>query len=152
MTPKPPEPSASHAYGIFCGQINQDSAKRIMEHVVIAIKNDRTHLHILLQSLGGFIGPAISLYNFLRSAPVHTTFYNIGALESAAVIVYLGATKRLTSARATFVIHRSRNSPESATAIQLEYIAQTLRVDDQRTESILRDHITLSDKEWASLN
>jgi len=50
------------------------------------------------------------------------------------------------------MIHRSHSSPSGATAAKLEDIARSLRIDDARTEAILRNHIQLSPEQWERLN
>jgi ATP-dependent Clp protease protease subunit len=72
-------------------------------------------------------------------------------VQSIAVIAYLGAKKRKTSARALFMMHRTIHSPQLATAARLQTITEGLRLDDQRTESILREHLTLTEAQWAQL-
>jgi ATP-dependent protease ClpP protease subunit len=71
---------------------------------------------------------------------------------SIAAIAFLGASKRKTSARATFMIHRTTASPQSASAGRLHSVAESVVFDDQRTEAILKSHFNLSPEEWADLD
>jgi hypothetical protein len=50
------------------------------------------------------------------------------------------------------MIHRSHSSPQNATAVKLEDIARSLRIDDARTEAILRNHIKLTVEQWGRLD
>ena len=49
------------------------------------------------------------------------------------------------------MLHRSHNSPQFATATKLEKIVETLNVDDERTEIILKAHVKMPDKLWEQL-
>jgi ATP-dependent Clp protease protease subunit len=106
----------------------------------------------MFQSHGGFIGDGIALYNFYRAFTTPLTLYNTGSVDSIAVIAFLGAKDRKVSKYATFMIHRSHRTMQAATAWQLEEAAASLRIDDARTEAILRAHITLDDTQWKALN
>lgn len=109
-------------------------------------------LHLQFQSTGGFIGDGVFLYNFFRALTLDLTIYNSGSVASIAAIAFLGAKHRKVSKYATFMIHRSHNSPQQATAKKLEDIARSLRIDDERTEAILRSHIKLTDDEWKAFD
>ena len=137
---------------VFFGEIKQESAARIATTIVNAHNNGYVSMHLMLQSFGGVIGDCISLHNFFRTVTnIDLTIYNTGAVESGAVLAYVGAEKRKCSASAAFIIHRGRNSPQFATADRLQDIAEALRVDDDRMESILRSrHISLPEDRWAA--
>jgi ATP-dependent Clp protease protease subunit len=64
-------------------------------------------------------------------------------------LAYLGAEERKVSAHATFMLHRTHASPQMAVAERLQAIAKSVVLDDQRTEAILRSHLTLSKRQWA---
>lgn len=100
--------------------------------------------------MGGNVNDGVALYNFFRALPVDLTLYNVGSVASAAVIAYLGAKERKVSTYATFMLHRTQSSAQFAFADHLEAITHSLRIDDDRTEAILRQHLTLSDDRWAA--
>jgi ATP-dependent Clp protease protease subunit len=76
---------------------------------------------------------------------------NVGQISSAGVVAYLGAKNRKTSRGATFMIHRSTNSPQFATAAKLQHVSKTLVLDDERTEAIIREHVKFPPELWTSL-
>jgi ATP-dependent Clp protease protease subunit len=41
---------------------------------------------------------------------------------------------------------------QGTTAAKLKGVAKSVALDDQRTESILREHITLVDEDWSNLD
>jgi len=112
----------------------------------------RPIVHILLQSAGGYVGDGVFMYNLFRTIPLEVTLYNAGQISSAAVIAYLGAKYRKTNSRATFMIHRSSNSPLGAGSAKLQNLAKGLALDDERTEAILREHVHMPDELWTEMN
>jgi len=83
-------PMPSPTFITFCGRINEDTAAKIMAALTEAIAEHSTHVHMLWQSYGGFVGDAVALYNFFQSLRVDLTLYNTGTVQSAAVTAYLG--------------------------------------------------------------
>jgi ATP-dependent Clp protease protease subunit len=142
-------PEEIHA--IYCGAIDQANGQKAVNSLTLAMGAQVKHVHLLFQSAGGYVGDGVFLYNLLRSIPIETTLYNVGQVSSAGVIAYLGATHRKTTRNATFMIHRSTNSPQFATATKLGHVSKTLVMDDERTETIVRGHVNLPDDLWDAM-
>ena len=140
-TPAPTGPT--EVFAIYCGDISQVNSQKIVNSLTIAMGMKVKHVHVLFQSAGGYVGDGVFLYNLFKSIPIEITLYNGGQVSSAGVIAYLGARHRKTNRGATFMIHKSTNSPQFATTAKLQHIAKNLILDDERTEKILRDHVTL---------
>ncbi len=138
-----PEPLPQEVYAVFCGGIEQLTAQKIVSGLAGAMARKAQHVHVLFQTAGGYVGDGVFLYNFFRTIPIELTLYNGGQISSAGVIAYLGARSRKTSPNATFMIHRSTNSPQFATAAKLNHLAKSLILDDERSEKIIRDHVKL---------
>src|ERR1035437_9921391 len=117
----PPAPQAG-IYGVFTGVIDQASVQKCLNTFALATQQpplDQTkHVHLLMQSSGGFIGDGIALYNFLKNAPLDVTVYNAGSLQSIAAICFLGAKRRVSNRHATFMLHRATISPQLAPSDQ----------------------------------
>jgi ATP-dependent Clp protease protease subunit len=142
-------PPINEIYALFAGMIDQDAVRRLFNGLTTAITNRIDRMHLLLQSTGGSVSDGVCLYNFFRTLPIELKIYNCGSVSSIAAIAYLGAQSRKVSAHATFMLHRTHISPQMATAERLQALANTIGIDDQRTEAILRDRLTLSDDKWA---
>lgn len=147
--PVPPQ----EVYGVFCGQIDQGSAQRIFQSLSTATNPNLsvTHVHLMFQSSGGIVGDGVALYNFFKTYPLPLTIYNVGSVMSIGTIAYLGCQKRKTDSHALFQIHRSSMTTQNASLTDLKGRIQSLTIDDSRTESILREHLSLSPKMWAQL-
>jgi ATP-dependent Clp protease, protease subunit len=139
-------------YAAFCGGIEQATARKVVSSLTLAMGGKVEHVHLLFQSAGGYVGDGVFLYNFFRSIPIKVTLYNVGQVSSAGVVAYLGAKSRQTTRNATFMLHRSTNSPQFATAAKLQHVAKTLVLDDERTEAIIHEHVTFPPKLWKSLS
>src|SRR5260370_14594295 len=110
-------------------------------------------MHLLLQSNGGTVGDGICLYNFFKTFPVDLIVYKVRAVKSIAVIAYLGAKTRKTSARALFMLHRTSSPAQATMAVTLKGVAKSLTLDDQRAESILKESVTLlGNEQWSNLD
>lgn len=148
ITIPPPAPN----YGTFCGPITTDTVGRFIHCLNVGTQTNSGPLHILFQSGGGNIGDGIALYNFLKMYPIEVTLYNAGTIASVGVIIYLAVKNRIVSKYGTFMVHRSTAFPIGGQpAAKLESTAKSLRIDDDRTEAVLREHLAFSKRKWSDL-
>lgn len=141
---------ARAGYYTLSGDVNSDMVQRVFEAAAGMSADGVTTAHLLLQSHGGYISDGICLYNFLSKLPVRFVTYNAGAVASIAVTVFLAGQQRHASATARFMLHKSHASPPGGAGPEaLQIIAEGLRADDRRTESILRRFVQLTDAQWA---
>jgi len=138
-------------FATFCSAINESSAQLFSNNLARAVQGKFTELHLSLQSTGGFVGDGIYLYNLLKASPIPVIAYNLGSVQSVATIAFLGASKRIASKHAVFMIHRTRFTPQLATGGLLRELTVVADLEDKRTEALLRDHITLHGRTWEDL-
>ena len=148
-SPSPQLPSV--VYAVFCSPIDQPSVQRIFSGMANASAQNVKEILVLFQSLGGGVGDGIALYNFFRALTTDLVLYNAAHVASAALIAYLGAKKRKTSAYATFGAHRTSSPALAFEAGKLKTTLESLLLDDQRTEAILRKHISIPEEKWTTL-
>jgi ATP-dependent Clp protease protease subunit len=141
-------PLAKEIYATLSGEIKTETMPRIFANFAEASNQKVEVVHLLIQSPGGFVGDGIGAYNFLRSLPLKIVTYNGGLVASIAVIVFLCGAERVASETAAFLIHRSTIGPITGTSTQLQDFSAGLAIDDNRSESILKSHINLSDEKW----
>jgi ATP-dependent Clp protease protease subunit len=145
MTQQLPE----EIYASLAGPVDNQMVQRIFNTFSLALNGGVKTVHLLIQSTGGFVGDGIAIYNYFRSLPINIVSYNCGSIFSIAVVVFLGAKERKAIETATFGIHKSHNpNAAPATSENLRLVADALRIDDERTEKILRENITLSPEKW----
>jgi ATP-dependent Clp protease protease subunit len=106
-------------------------------------------MHLFFHSIGGFVSDGLAMYSYFKAIPFDLTLYNPGVVASIGVIAYLGARKRATSAHAIFMIHRTQcNIPQGTTAVRAQNIVNAALLDDQRTEAILKERLSLPADKW----
>jgi ATP-dependent Clp protease, protease subunit len=149
---EPDKNTSENIFAMFCGAIDQISAQRIMNGIDVATQSGKkTHVHLLLQSTGGTIGDGICLHNYFKTCPIDLTVYNMGQIASVAVIAYLAARTRVANKHATFMIHASTAPAIPMNPDTLKSVQNTLRIDDERVQAILKEHIKISDDQWSNL-
>lgn len=136
------------AYVVFAGTIDQNAVQKMFNSLTGAISANIGHVHLLFQSFGGTVGDGVCLYNFFKFLPINLTIYNSGSVQSIATLAFLGAKNRKASANATFMIHKTRISPQHATASVLDAVTDGIRLDDDRTEAIFKNNLTIPRKKW----
>jgi len=104
--------------------------------------------HILFQSSGGTVPDGIFLFNYFRSLPIELCLYNVGTVASIATLAYLGGHRRYVSASATFLLHRTQGSAQSANADRLKALTKSVAMDDHRIETILRQNLNMPNEYW----
>ncbi|MBC7513438.1 MAG: ATP-dependent Clp protease proteolytic subunit [Herminiimonas sp.] len=151
MTNSGPVNQAEHVgYYTLAGDVNNDMVQRVFCAVAEMSTSEISTAHLLVQSHGGFISDGLCLYNFLSKLPIRFVTYNAGAVASIAVIVFLAGRQRYASDTARFMVHKSHASPQGgARPDALQIIADGLKADDRRTETILRRSVRLTDSQWA---
>lgn len=149
-TPDPPLPS--EVWALFAGPIDQQTVQRVTGSISTASLKNVSSIHLLFQCTGGGIGEGIALYNMFRALPMDLTIYNSGSVASIGVIAYLGAKKRKTSAHATFMIHRTQTTTQSADTEKLIALAKSAVLFDGSMEAILREHVEMTPERWNHFN
>jgi ATP-dependent Clp protease, protease subunit len=135
------------AYFGFSGLIDSNGVTRIAAALNLATNNGYDEVYLCLNSLGGYVGDGVFLYNHMRSLPVKIIAHNSGSVSSIAVAVFVGAAERYCSAHAMFMIHPTSMGPlqESMTWERLDAARAAALADDERTENILRERTSIPD-------
>jgi ATP-dependent Clp protease protease subunit len=142
-------PPTKEIWFAFAGAFDNSVSNRFFNNFAGIVKEQYAHAHLLIQSAGGVVGDGIAVYNFLRTLPLHLTTYNVGAVESIAVLPYLAGKHRRATKNSTFLIHKSSPPmPARATADHLRKKAADSDIYDQNFESILRLHLDIPDDKW----
>lgn len=136
------------AWVVFVGLLDLQIARNFASLLANAPK-DFTRIHLLIHSPGGSISDGVLLFNLLKSFPMDVVAYNCGNVSSAAAIAYLGAKKRIVSPNGTFMFHRTKPQPGNVGHLPvLTAIADSVAMDDARTEEIIRNCATLTQEQW----
>src|ERR1700730_7294479 len=95
-----PQNLPSIMYGSFCDEINQDSVNRFLQNFTGAYRGGVREMHLFFYSHGGNVSDGVALYNYFRSLPFSLHIYNASAVDSAAIIPFVGSQYRYSSERA----------------------------------------------------
>ena len=101
---------------------------------------DIKQVHIAFSSPGGEVKSALHLFNFLRGLPMTITAHNLGNMDSAAVIIYLAAEKRLCSQQARFLFHGIASKVAAQSEWRIEHLqdkVSELRSDEGSFAAII---------------
>lgn len=97
---------------------------------------------LMLSSKGGALDAGFDAYNFIRNLPISITCINMGAVESAAVIVFLAAENRFAVKHSRFLIHSFHWDYSNAETIDHNRIIEhvnSLNFDRDRYASIFNE-------------
>ncbi len=137
---------------MFTGMIDAATLQKFTSNIDIACKGVHLGLqrvHIAFHSNGGGIGEGIALHNLFRALPFELILYNVGTISSIAVVAFLGAKRRIVSARGAFMIHKTQTTVQGATTPTIKSLTDSAVLADERTESILREYIRMPEGRWA---
>jgi ATP-dependent protease ClpP protease subunit len=125
-------------YATYFGLINQEMVGRAVSAITGGMQNGMRELHLLFQSFGGTVGDGLALMTFLDALPIPVHVYNGGAVESAAVLAYLGGKHRYVSSHGTFLLHPPSFMPPNAMGPEAYRTrAKSLDIDSKRTRDVL---------------
>jgi ATP-dependent Clp protease, protease subunit len=147
ISPQQPQ-TPKEVYGYFVGTIDQQAVQRTANALTIATNNGVETVHMVFHSTGGMVSDGICLYNMFQNTNLNIHLYNAGLVASIGVMAFLGADVRKCTANAAFMIHKTHFSPTQATVERLQSATNAAILDDARIESILHEHITLSQEQW----
>ncbi len=121
----------------FIDGINNESINRLI-HYVKSAENSIDCLKLNISSLGGSVASAITIYNFLKSAPFKVNTHNLGEVTSAAIIMYLSGSERTAEKVSKFVIHPVKGRMDGDLSYyQLQELVQLLDADIENYASIV---------------
>lgn len=134
-------------YG-FTGVIDSNSATRIASALNAATNGGYDDVYLCLNSLGGYVGDGVFLYNHIKSLPINVIMHNTGSVISIAVTLFVAAAERYCSEHSIFMIHPTTMGPiqEAMTWERLDSTRDAALADDERTENILRERANIPDE------
>jgi ATP-dependent Clp protease, protease subunit len=139
-------------WGVYSGGVDESYCERFAKNfAAMTMTAGVTHVHLLMQCLGGFVGSGVFLHNLIRTAPFPMTIYNGGQIASAGVTAYLGAGHRVASRYSAFMLHRAGIAPMFSNATKLSRTVGMLNIDDERSLAIVRDRSNLPNEVWAEM-
>ncbi len=153
----------------FVGGIDSGSMAGLLRMVNEQIRQNNSHIIILIASPGGDTSAAFAAYNVLRNVPAEITTFNIGNVDSAAMLLYCAGKKRYSMPATRFLIHGNSFNPapntmldgnmldaqlqqvKSLNQIVIHVISETAQKKDAEIEAAVRSQQILTPeqaKQW----
>jgi ATP-dependent protease ClpP protease subunit len=128
----------SEAHIVLMDTIDTEKAENILSLLKEKVSDDCTHIHLAIQSPGGSVPVALALANLLLSLSCPITTYNIGNVDSAALIVFAAGTERVCSPEAMFATHPISKKVEGIQTIEtLSSLIQEIEEDTRRVAEFI---------------
>lgn len=110
-------------------------------------------LTVVFSSEGGSVTEALSFCGYLKSLPVPFSFHGVGAVSSAAIQIFLSATKRTCEPNCRFFFHAfDYTFPQGGmTPDQIEAAQLVLDIDRNTCKKIVQQNATIPSAELDAL-
>lgn len=134
----------------FFAPVIDVSINALMNVIEQKMKEGVNEFIILISSPGGTVFHGLSAYNYLRGIPARITTHNFGSVDSAAVILYCGGSRRLSVPQARFLLHGMSVTfapNERLEEKQLEERLKGLRIDLENIAKVIAANTGKSLKE-----
>jgi ATP-dependent protease ClpP protease subunit len=102
------------AYLYFGKPVNADTITALVQACRVLVNEKDAngaplwdHFHLEIASGGGDLIAGFAGYNILTNLPVKVTTHNCGAVDSAAIMLFLAGVQRIASALSAFHFHQS---------------------------------------------
>jgi ATP-dependent protease ClpP protease subunit len=93
------------AYIRFMALVDPRTTASLLQIFDNKLKEKVERLHLMLSSPGGSVFHGLSIYNFLKGAPVEIYTYNFGQVDSIGIVVFCSGRRRFSVPHARFLIH-----------------------------------------------
>jgi ATP-dependent Clp endopeptidase proteolytic subunit ClpP len=132
------------AYISFMAQVTPQTADELLQVVVKKIQEKYERIHLMISSPGGTVFHGLSLYNFLKGAPVEVFTYNFGSVDSIGVVIFCAGSRRFSVPHARFLIHSVALTISGNVRLdekQIEEYLKSLRIDQHNIARVIADTI-----------
>jgi len=130
------------AYIRFMAPVLPQTTDRLFKLIDAKLKEKVEKLHLMISSPGGSVFHGISIYNFLKGAPIEVETYNFGSVDSIGVIIFCAGKHRCSVPHARFLIHGVRfnvQQPQAFDEMQLHEHLKGLKIDQTNIARVIAD-------------
>jgi ATP-dependent Clp endopeptidase proteolytic subunit ClpP len=118
------------------------TADKLLQIADKKIQEKTERIHLMISSPGGSVFHGLSLYNFLKGAPIELFTYNFGSVDSIGVVIFCAGDKRFCVPHARFLIHGVRfniSGNASFDEKQIEEHLKSLKIDQHNIARVIAD-------------
>lgn len=130
------------AYIRFMAPVVPPTATALFKIVDRKLKEKCERIHLMLSSPGGSVFHGLSLYNFLRGAPIQVYTYNFASVDSIGVVIFCAGDRRFSVPNARFLIHGVHVNfigNQSLDEKELDEKIKGLQIDYQNIARVIAD-------------
>src|SRR4030042_4464481 len=130
------------AYIRFMAPVISQTTDKLLQVVDKKLKEKCERIHLMISSPGCSVFHGLSLYNFLKGAPVEVYTYNFGSVDSIGVVIFCAGSKRFSVPHARFLIHGVRFNVGGNAIFdekQIEEHLKSLKIDQQNIARVIAD-------------
>lgn len=130
------------AYIRFMAPVIPQTTNGLLQIVDKKIQEKCQRMHLMISSPGGSVFHGLSLYNFLKGAPIEVYTYNFGSVDSVGVVLFCAGNKRFSVPHARFLIHGVRFNAGMNTSFdekQIEEHLKSLKIDQHNIARVIAD-------------
>lgn len=134
----------TEAFVRFLSPVVPNSADKLFKIVDQKIREKCSRLHLMISTPGGSVFHGLSLYNFLRGAPIEVYTYNFGSVDSVGVVIFCAGRKRFSVPHARFLLHGVRFNVQANATFderQLEELLKSLKIDQFNVAKVVADTV-----------
>ncbi len=129
-------------YVRFVGKVTARSRTALLRAMDSAVRDRVDRFHLVMSSQAGSMMLAVSLYNYLRGAPVEISTYNFGLVSAAGLPLFCAGTRRYCTPHARFVIGCADVALQPSMRFDeasLESALRGLRLDQDRMAEVIAE-------------
>jgi len=125
--------------------------RRIAEHLLLLENNGNAPIHVFIDTEGGSIKTALSLFDLFNSckSPIYT--YGLSEVSSAGILVFLAGSKRYAFSHTQFMSHPGTISA-TASSVDFEATAGALLDQGSKANKIFKTVLKISEKKYKELH
>lgn len=146
--------ATSVSFLMIRGRIDDKLCRRILRASLGLQQRGISRMHLLLSSNGGSMRAATDLYHALKAMPYEIVSWNMGMIGSAANLVYLAGSVRVTVPEGRFLLHPASKSFPSSQRLRennLERALSTVREQQEIFQSIVERETGMSHDQFMEL-
>lgn len=127
----------------FMAPVIPQTIDHLMKVVDKKLHEKYERLNLLLSSPGGSVFHGLSVYNFLKGAPLQVYTYNFGSVDSIGVVMYCAGSRRFCVPHARFLIHGVKlnfNGQASFDEFQIHEHLKSVQIDQKNIARVIADN------------
>lgn len=87
----------TEAYIRLLAPVVPETTDRLFKIIDQKIGSGVKKIHLLISSPGGSVFHGLSIYNYLKGAPIEVDTYNFGSVDSIGVVIFCAGKKKILS-------------------------------------------------------